>query len=217
MFRYLTILPALLLALVFTSEVDAQCGGCASPCGNSYSAGCGGATSSCGGGVHYVQKTIYVPQWSTETRTVTCTEYRNEVRTRTYNVARQVPRTKQVTDTITVYNTEKRSREEAYSVRTPITRTVQQSYNVTVPTYRDVVRTYNVKVPVWSEVDQPYTVNVPHQETREGMRQVAQYVPEVQNRTVCRDIGHWECRTVVNYSSGCGSSHSSCGKSCRRS
>ncbi|MFT7640033.1 MAG: hypothetical protein ACI9G1_001772 [Pirellulaceae bacterium] len=216
MFRRLTILPAMLLAFAFTADANAQCGG-ASPCGSSYSAGCAGAPSSCGGSVHYVQKTIYVPQWTTERRSVSCTEYRNETRTRTYNVARQVPQTKQVSETVTVYNTETRSREEAYSVRVPFTRSVERNYNVTVPTYRDVVRNYTVRVPVWSEVDQTYAINVPHQETREGMRQVAQYVPEVRTRTVCRDVGYWETRIVASNNGGCGSSYTGCGSSCRRS
>ncbi len=48
------------------------------------SAGCGDA----GCGVQLVERTVMRPQYTTETRTVTATEYKQEARTRTYTVIR---------------------------------------------------------------------------------------------------------------------------------
>ena len=49
-----------------------------------------------------VQKTVCVPQWVTETRTVTCTEYAHEQHTKTVTCYRNVPETKEVTRQCTV-------------------------------------------------------------------------------------------------------------------
>ncbi len=77
-------------------------GGCAGGCGGAVSGGvaCGGGVvdggmgSACAPQVSYVEKTVMVPQQTTETRMVTKTLTRTEARTRTYTVSRQVPRQK---------------------------------------------------------------------------------------------------------------------------
>ena len=155
---------------------------------------------------HYVQKTICVPQWTTETRSVMSTVYDYETRQRTVTRYRCVPETKPVTQTYTVQVPEMRTRTVNYTVQVPVTRHVEREYSVRVPVYRDVQQTYQVSVPVYRTVEQQYTAMVPQQVRRSGVRNVCQTVPVTQTRTICRDRGHWETRQfeVPCRQTGCG-------------
>jgi hypothetical protein len=173
MLRYLMIVGSL-AALLAASPVYAghYVGGCApsDPCG-----------SPCGE-MHYVQKTVYTPQWTTETRKVMVTQYVQEQRETTRTVYRCVPEQHQVQRSCTVMVPEVR------------TKTVPVTY--CKPVYRQVERQYTVQVPEWSQVERQYTVMVPHVETRQGVRQVCNWVEEQVVKKVVRDCGYWEVQMV---------------------
>ncbi len=61
----------------------------AGDCGNCRAACCP-APAACAAQCGPAYRTVRVPQWTTETRTVVCTEYRSEPRQRTISVCRQV-------------------------------------------------------------------------------------------------------------------------------
>lgn len=113
-------------------------------------------------------RTVMVPEWYNEYRTITCTESRYETRTRTVTCCRKVPVVEQV----------------------PYT------YTVNVPEKRTRVETYYVSVPVCTPQVRTYTVCVPYTEKRMGTRTVARKVQAVEARTCTRDMGHWEERCV---------------------
>jgi hypothetical protein len=123
-----------------------------------------------------VTKTIMVPQTVYETMTVPVTVYKPVTRTKTVTVYRNVPRTREVTRAVTEY------------VNVPKTRT----------------ETYTVCTPTWKEVTKDVTVMVPSVETREGVRRVCKPVMTTETRTVCKDMGGYECRT---YTDCCGCTH----------
>jgi hypothetical protein len=83
-----------------------------------------------------------------------------ETRRATRRVCKYVP----VTETRTVMVPETRTREEKYTVTTPVTRQVTQNY----------------------------TVQVPYTETREGTRKVCRWVPVTERRKVCTDQGQYQ-------------------------
>lgn len=125
-----------------------------------------------------VEKTIYVPTYETQTKTITVTECRPETRHRTFKVMKRVPETK----------------------------TVEQTYTVMVPKTETKTVNYMVCKPIYETKTQTYTVCVPHPETRQGTRTVCKMVPTKETRTVCRDRGHWEEKEVAcNPCGGCGS------------
>lgn len=141
-------------------------------------AGCPPAACVCQPAVQYVEKTVYRPVTVMETRVVTVTECRPEVREYQYVECRQVPETK----------------------------TVRRQYTVMVPEVRTRTETVKVCQPVWREETREYTVMVPRTETRQGTRQVCKMVPVKQTRTVCEDQGHWEqrvCRSICAAFAGC--------------
>jgi hypothetical protein len=110
-----------------------------------------------------------------ETRTVTCTECRPEVRQCTQTVYRSVPETHAVQRQCTVMVPEVRTRTEQYMTCKPVMRQETREYCEMVPTV----------------------------ETRQGTRCVCKMVPVKQKRTVCEDQGHWEERTYSNPSGCC--------------
>ena len=98
------------------------------------SADCASVATGCG----TVAKTIMVPSWVTDTKMVTCTEYRPEKRERKVTTYKMVPEQKEVTRKCIVMTPEQH------------TRTV--NYTVCVPTTRKVTKQYKVQVPYWKEV-----------------------------------------------------------------
>jgi hypothetical protein len=67
---------------------------CASPCGDACADACAGgpcaaAPAPCE--TQYVEKTVMVPEYVTETRTITCTEYQMQEQSREITVQKRVP------------------------------------------------------------------------------------------------------------------------------
>jgi hypothetical protein len=122
----------------------------------------------CGPTVQYVEKTICVPEWVTETRRVTVTRYRQEQRTENVLV----------------------------NVCVPVTTMVERQCVTYVPTYETRQCTYSVQVPEWTDEQRTVTVMVPYTEQRQGTRRVCKTVTETVMQTVTRDCGHWETQMV---------------------
>ena len=133
-------------------------------------------------------------------RTVTCTEYKQETRTRTYTVCKRVPRTE--------------TRTQEYTVMVPEARTKTVNYTVCKPVYETKTRTYNVQVPYTEPREQTYTVCIPYQEERQATRTVTKRVPVTTYREVQVRGGHWECRTEEVPCSPCGGCGNSCDSCC---
>jgi len=193
MLRYLLfVLPAMVLMLApfQAPALGADCGSCAGG-GAACADGCSSCATDCGG-CQCVQRTVNVPTWVTETRTVQCTEYRPEIREKTVTCYELVRETKDV----------------------------ECEYTVMVPEQRTKVQEYTVCKPVWREEEREYTVMVPQEETRQGTRKVCQVVPVTKTRTICRDEGGWEeqCVTVSRRCCGLcglwGCCKPSCGSCC---
>ena len=199
--RTFVLWPSLLVALALLVGVPTSTEACRS-CGKPACVSC--CQPSCNQGCQTVERTVLVPTWTTETRTVTATECRPETRERTVTVFKQVPETKTVERTCTVMVPETRTKQVSYCVNVPTTREVTEEYTVRVPRFENVSREYQVRVPVWSEEQREYTVLVPHRETREGTRRVVQCVPVKKTRTVCRDRGHWEEQPADCCGASCG-------------
>lgn len=158
---------------------------------------CGGCAPAVACGPTTVEKTVYVPTWITQTRTIQQTCYRPERRERTVTVYRCVPETRAV--------------ERRYTVMVPQVRTKTQTYTVCVPVWNEVQRPYRVCVPSYENVQQQYTVLVPHRETRTATRTVCQMVPKTVTYTVCRNRGHWENRPYQRPCYSCGHQCGTCG------
>src|SRR5687767_13456292 len=76
--------------------------GCGGGCSDCYSAAGACADAAPCQSYEMVEKTIMVPTWVNETRTVNVCRYRQETRQRTYTIVRRVPETKTVTENYTV-------------------------------------------------------------------------------------------------------------------
>jgi hypothetical protein len=150
------------------------------------------------------QRTVLVPQWVTECRTVPSTEIRREERDREVIVYKDVPETVQRTRTYTVLERQVRSHQETYTVPRHVTRNVEQTYTVCVPYTETRTGCRTVMKPVWKEIEHKYTVNVPCCEKRTAMRTISRCVPVTHTRIVCVDQGHWELRATCPVCKPCG-------------
>jgi len=105
----------------------------------------------CSGGndIEYVEKTICVPQWVEEVRTIKETCYKKELRERDVTKYRQVKKTK----------------------------TLECKHTVFVKVKKPDVQKIDIAKPVSKWVEEKYTVMVPHQEVRKGTRKVCRPVP----------------------------------------
>jgi hypothetical protein len=117
-----------------------------------------------------------VPQTYYETVTVPITICRPEVRSQTVTVMRRIPEVRAVRLVSTVMET----------------RTEMRTVN------------YPVSIPTWRMVARQVPVMVPYTQMRQGVRTVARPVQETVMHTVCRDVGHFECRSYVDC---CGCTH----------
>lgn len=115
-----------------------------------------------------VERTVLVPQMSTETRKVCVIECRPEIQTKKISVCKLIEEKKEV------------PYEYCEWRQQTMTRRV----------------TYQVMVPEWTDVTTEYTVMVPHIEKHQGVRKVARCVPTIEKRNVCEQTGHWEDRPV---------------------
>ena len=173
MLRYLMILTPLAVLLAASPlQAGHGCGGCAP---------CDPCATPCGE-VHYVQKTVYTPQWTTETRTINVTEYVQQQKETTRTVYRCVPETQQI--------------QRHCVVMVPEVRTKVVPVTYCKPVCRQVERQVTVQVPTWTQQERQYTVMVPHLETRQGVRQVCKWVEEPVTQTVQKDCGHWDVQMV---------------------
>lgn len=115
-----------------------------------------------------VERTVLVPQMTTEVRRISVMECRPEVRTKRISVCRMVEERRDVPYEYCEWRSEVRTRQESFQV----------------------------SVPEWKDVTTEFTVMVPHTERRQGVRRVARCVPTVERRTVCEQGGRWEDRPV---------------------
>ena len=217
-----------LLVMLTASDVSAGrryrrgCGGCSDPC----------ITTSCGGcvttaaprcepldvGPCTAMKIVMVPEYTTETRSVCSTEYKEEQRTRPVTACRTEPVTEERVKTKTVYVPQTETKTIEYTVTVPIKEEKTVEYTTTVPVWSEEEVQYTVKVPVLVDVEEEYTVqvpvledvqfnyvvHVPSPETRTVMRTVNNVVPVTKTRTIShcvpsvktmlvnKDYGHWE-------------------------
>jgi hypothetical protein len=125
--------------------------------------------TSCGPTSPALTRTILVPEWSTESRTVTVTECRPEQRQRQVSCTRRVPYVATMTREVQVMRRERRTRTVTYTVRKPVIETATKEY----------------------------VVRVPHRVAREGLRTVYHMVPVTEERVVREDHGHWEERAPL--------------------
>ena len=162
MSRMFSLSFALLLPLVMAGAAWAGCGSACCPA-PACEATCAPACEPT-----FVEKTICVPTWVTETRTVNVMECAIEERQRTCTVYKRVPETK----------------------------TIETQCTVMVPEVRTKTCNYTVCTPVWKEVEQQYTVMVPEKQVRQGTRKVCKMEKVAETRTVCKDQGCWEEQVV---------------------
>jgi uncharacterized protein YlxP (DUF503 family) len=149
------------------------------------------------------ERTVLVPVWVTEHKTVPTTEIRHEERAREIVSYKDVPETVTRTRTVTYVEKQVRSHEEKYTVERPVTEKVEQKYTVSVPYTETRKATRTVFKPVWNDVEHKYTVYVPYFEKRTSFRTVSRCVPVVRTRDVYVDQGYWEERiSQPNYKVG---------------
>jgi hypothetical protein len=126
--------------------------------------------------LQWVAKTVMVPEVYYETQSVPVTVCHPEVREETVTVMRRVPEVRPVRVTFTIMETKSEMRTISYPVN----------------------------IPSWRTVTREVTVMVPYTEMRQGVRSVPREVQETVMQTVCRQIGHYECRS---YTDCCGRVH----------
>jgi hypothetical protein len=150
------------------------------------------APACCGPAYVTVEKTVMVPTWVTEPRTVTCTEYHKENRTRTYTVQKNVPVWTEKTVEYTVCEKVWKTKEETYYVCQPVWSEKEVEYCVYETVQEQRQGSHKVCKPVWSEKEVEYTVCVPHTETVQATRKQWECVPQTVVKEVCVNGGHWE-------------------------
>lgn len=180
--RSLQVLLALALLVATASAGDPGCGAVVEP--------------GCDAQPIMVQKVVCVPEWVTEKRVVTTTEYAQEPCTKTITCYKRVAETKNITEEVCVMVPEVRTKTVTCTVCKPVYKTKTCQYQVCVPTYRDVPQTYTCSVPVYDLVDKTYTVMVPTTETRTGVRKVCKVEQSTEMRTVTVDEGQYVTETV---------------------
>jgi hypothetical protein len=115
-----------------------------------------------------IEKTVYVPQWTTEIRKCLETRYRTETREKECVTYRTVPVTKDVPYKYTVYVREKRVEPQMLEIDTPVYKWVDQTYHEYYPSKMTVTRYH----------------------TRTECR------PVQVKKVVTKDEGHWEEKPV---------------------
>merc|ERR1739848_709391 len=158
------------------SAYAGHCGGgddaCASHC--TTAASC--MPASCAPSYCSVEKTVMVPEWGYETRTVTTTEYQKEARTRTYTVCKQVPVTTQKEVKYTVHEKEWKTKEETYYVSEPVWSEKEVEYTVHETVQEEKTGTKKVCKQVWEDKEVSYTVYEQVSEEKTGTKKVCKPV-----------------------------------------
>jgi hypothetical protein len=219
-----------LAAILMVSRAQAggcgsPCGGCSDPCAQSPGGYCGPLQGPTQG-----MKVVLVPEYQVVKRSVCCTEYKEETRTRPVTVKKSVPveEEKVLVETVYVPKTEtktieytvsvpiKEERTKQYTTTVPVWKEVQETYTVKVPQLVEVEETYSVRVPVVEDVPCNYTVMVPYADKRTVMKTVTNAVPVEKTRTIThcvpvantsmvkKDYGCWETRLVNVPCGNCG-------------
>lgn len=163
----MVVFGALIAAMTGSAEAGRRHGYV--PCADDFCEPCG--TPDCGQTIcepQVVERTIMVPQMTTEKRVIQVTKYRCEQRPEVVTCTRLVPQVYSYKKTVTDMVSVKRTRVVDCMVTKPVTR--EEAYEV--------------------------VVRVPHVEKREGTRMVTRYVPDVEKRVVCEDQGRFEERVV---------------------
>jgi len=210
------------------------CGGCSDPCAAFSDSGC----DDCGPSVARnglldtgcveELRVVLCPQYDVVKRSICCTEYKEEQRTRPVTVRKSVPVEEQkiCVETFFVPKTETKTIEYTVSVpvqeeqtktvttTVPVWKEVTEEYTVKTPELVQVEETYTVKVPVVEEVPCEYTVMVPTATKQTVLRTVTNAVPVEKTKTVehCvpvvktkmvkRDCGRWQTQLVPVDGSG---------------
>lgn len=156
-----------------------------------------------------VERTVLVPEWGTEKRTVCRTEYKQETSEREITVNKWVQKKDKVSREVTYYECEKKWKDVTHKVAKHNWKDVETKYWVNVPTRETKTGTRTVRKPHWKEVDHEYTVMVPSMETQTQKYWVWESHPVKKTRKVCEDKGHWEEKQVQV--GGCNPCQSACG------
>ena len=161
-----------------------------------------------------VERTVLVPEWTTEKRKVEHIEYKRETSERKVTVNEWVQKNEQVTREVTTWEKHEKSRKEKYTVHKPVWKDVTDTWVVKVPHWETRKGTRMVKKPVWKDTKESYVVLVPSTETHKEKVTVWRSVPVEKSYTVCEDHGHWEehkvpvcapapCRTACGVCNAC--------------
>jgi hypothetical protein len=161
--------------------------------GPAYSHGCCDVAPSA---PQMVQRTILVPQYTTEKRVIRDVVCEPVQRQRVVQYMECVPETRTIEQEYTALERRQQTRTVRYTVRKPVFETQTREVQVNVPVWETRQQTYQVQVPVRRQVAQNVVVQVPHREERQGTRTECRVVPVNETRTVTCDNGHWENHNV---------------------
>lgn len=139
-----------------------------------------------------VERTVLVPEWTTEKRKVEHVEYKQEVNERKVTVNEWVKKDEKVTREVTTWDKQEKSRKEKYTVHKPVWKDVTDTWTVQVAHWETRKGSRMVKKPHWKDVKESYTVLVPSTETRKEKVTVWRAVPVEKKYSVNEDHGHWE-------------------------
>jgi hypothetical protein len=143
-----------------------------------------------------VTRTVMVPEWTTETRTVCVTEMKQEPRQKTVFVPikREIP--KQVVETIVKRVPVTRTYTLVDTIFHQVKKMEIQKFYINCPRIERRTITETVLDPIRVQETVEKTVLIPFREEREGVRQRCQLIPQKVMKTITRDCGYW---TTVTY------------------
>jgi hypothetical protein len=150
-----------------------------------------------------VECKVMVPEWTSETKTITCIEYHQEKQERTVKYREMVPTKETKTKDVKYYERVKKTRDVKYTSYKKQIQEIEEKYWVCEPKTMTRKGTRSVCKPHWTEVDEEYTVWVSHTETSKVKVWVWKCVPVTKKRWVCEDKGKWEERKVTTCCNGC--------------
>jgi hypothetical protein len=136
-------------------------------------------------------------RWVTELQDVEKTEWTTEVRERSFQVTKKVPRLEEKTRNFTVMVPETRTKTVEYTVNVNVPETKTVEYKVNVPYTEQVEKTYTVMVPVKEEKTRTWKVNVPYTEQVEKTYTVMVPVTEQRTATYKVNVPYTEERTAT--------------------
>lgn len=138
-----------------------------------------------------VEKTILVPEMTTETRKVSVVEYKSETREEITKVQRMVPKTETRSRDVQYFERQEVVKDIQVTFKRPVMKTVDVTYTVCIPETITKEGVRKVCKPVWVDVEREFTTMVPNTEARKGTRNVWKCVPVVKKSVICEDKGQW--------------------------